>query len=198
MTKTKSEATPTRVASMLNDGGRAVVTVRSRKTGRHITVKFLAKARSAETGKLISRGSRAGRVGLKDAHVVFAQDPTLDWQVGQLGSAPPACDTFRAARGADPASVWVARRVLGWAFRGEALPDADVWVQDECAICGHSLEDPVSIERGIGPECFGRITGSKRAPRNAPVAVPAAAPVPVRSQSTAESRRAARRLGVSA
>lgn len=30
-----------------------------------------------------------------------------------------------------------------------------------CGRCGRELRDPVSIVRGIGPECFGKLTGSK-------------------------------------
>lgn len=34
---------------------------------------------------------------------------------------------------------------------------------DLCGRCSRELTDPVSIERGIGPECYGKVTGSKRA-----------------------------------
>lgn len=36
-------------------------------------------------------------------------------------------------------------------------------LEERCGKCGRELTDPVSIERGLGPECFGKATGSKRA-----------------------------------
>jgi hypothetical protein len=38
-----------------------------------------------------------------------------------------------------------------------------VQVADRCGRCLRRLTDPVSIDRGIGPECFGRETGSRAA-----------------------------------
>lgn len=40
---------------------------------------------------------------------------------------------------------------LGWAIEAE----------DRCGVCGRKLEDPVSVARGIGPECAGKPTGTK-------------------------------------
>jgi hypothetical protein len=36
-----------------------------------------------------------------------------------------------------------------------------VQVESRCGRCTRQLTDPVSIARGIGPECFGRDTGSR-------------------------------------
>lgn len=38
-----------------------------------------------------------------------------------------------------------------------------VHVEERCSCCGRELTDPVSIERGIGPECYRKATGSKAA-----------------------------------
>lgn len=38
---------------------------------------------------------------------------------------------------------------------------AKVDAEDRCGICGRKLTDPVSIERGIGPECASKPTGTK-------------------------------------
>lgn len=44
-----------------------------------------------------------------------------------------------------------------------------VQVADRCGCCGRALTDPISIERGIGPDCYGRMTGSQHANVDAPV-----------------------------
>lgn len=55
-----------------------------------------------------------------------------------------------------------------------------VQVADRCGRCMRALTDPVSIDRGVGPECLGRSTGS----RHASVAEPS--PVVTQPQSAVE------------
>jgi hypothetical protein len=43
-----------------------------------------------------------------------------------------------------------------------------------CANCGRPLEDPVSVERGIGPDCWGRINPQWRQAISARLAMPEA------------------------
>lgn len=38
-----------------------------------------------------------------------------------------------------------------------------VHLEDRCSACGRELTDPVSIERGMGNDCYGKATGSKAA-----------------------------------
>jgi hypothetical protein len=38
---------------------------------------------------------------------------------------------------------------------------AEIKIASFCGRCGRPLSDPVSIDRGIGPECYGRGTGSQ-------------------------------------
>ncbi len=47
--------------------------------------------------------------------------------------------------------------VMKRVFRGEMPSDADVMHEGRCGVCGRALTVPESIERGIGPECFGRM-----------------------------------------
>ncbi len=46
------------------------------------------------------------------------------------------------------------------------LRGAGVGPQDQCAICGRHLDDPQSVQRGVGSECWGellgRLTAAKR------------------------------------
>lgn len=71
----------------------------------------------------------------------------------------------RDERNADKLLQYAARAALTFARTGETLtaPNGTVAVVEEstCGACGRELTDPVSIERGIGPECFGKSTGTK-------------------------------------
>lgn len=41
------------------------------------------------------------------------------------------------------------------------LEGYDIEVESKCGLCGRKLEDPISVKRGIGPECAGKPTGTK-------------------------------------
>lgn len=154
-----------RVRLGLEDGGRLVATVRSRKSKKHVTVRLVAK-QLAEGGGYVSRATLAGRVGMADADAVFVEDPGLAWDENMLGTFLPATGEWKPARGADPARVWAGYAVLRYALGVLDLEEqAEVFVACECTFCGRRLEDPESITRGVGPECFGRSTRSRPAER---------------------------------
>jgi hypothetical protein len=73
----------------------------------------------------------------------------------------------RDPRNEDRLLQYAAQCALVYAWNGsEALPTpangtVEVVESDNCGMCGRVLSDPVSIERGIGPECFGRATGGR-------------------------------------
>lgn len=73
----------------------------------------------------------------------------------------------RDARNTDPMLRYAAEAAVGFAFLGEAgLPqpkNGSVTVLEEsvCGDCGIRLRDPVSIERGRGPICAGKATGTR-------------------------------------
>lgn len=65
----------------------------------------------------------------------------------------------------DQLLVYAARAALGYAYTG-TTPTAgngivEITEESVCGMCGMELTDPVSIERGIGPQCFGKQTGTK-------------------------------------
>jgi hypothetical protein len=74
--------------------------------------------------------------------------------------------TAKACRGdQDRLLVYAAEAALDYAWTGR-LPQpkngsVDVKEASQCGYCGKKLTDPVSIERGIGPDCLGKTTGSK-------------------------------------
>ena len=147
-----------RVGKALREGGYATITVRSLETGRHVTLTFSAKKRG-KNGRFVSRATKEGRVGMLDADTVFVDDPNRD----AVGRFDPKTGEFKAAANAAPGAVWAATKLLAWTARPiPALEDhAEVFMALKCDTCARKLTDPVSIERGRGPECAGKATGSK-------------------------------------
>jgi hypothetical protein len=162
----------------LEDGGRAEVTVRSKKTGAHVYVTLSCKKRKPDGPGYLSRGTKAGRVGLADADKIDAADPDLEFPDNQIGAYGKKSDRFYPNKGVDPARVWAADHVIAWALGAFPMLDAqaDVFLATKCCSCGKKLKDPVSVARGVGPECYGQVTGSKKAPHQ-PMPVPAPEPV---------------------
>lgn len=159
-------ATPERVRRALEFGGRALVTVRSAKSGHHVTVNMVARARK-RGGGFVPRNTVAGRIGIAEgATAIEVRDPGADYPDNYVGRFYLDTGEWRAGRSADGARVWTAERVLAYALQGRALP-GEVFLAAQCSSCGKTLTDPVSVERGIGPECYGRHTGSHAAPREA-------------------------------
>ena len=155
-----------RVRNSLVEGGRVRVTVQSKETGRHLTVRLACKAKGPN-GRYISRARLEGRVGYEQADAVFADggDPAFSGWVGtyypRSGKWYPAEDAQEA-----PGSWygWAAQAVIAWAMgEGDLEQQAEVSIEAECSSCGRALTDPESIERGIGPECYGRHTKSEHA-----------------------------------
>lgn len=166
-TTPETAATPDRLKAALENGGRAVVSVRSKKTGAHVSVCFVAKKKEADGRGFVSRATIEGRVGLKAADVIFVDDPTLPWPDGKIGAFYLDTGEWKPAKAADPARVWAASKTFAWAHGSFALDEqAEVFIELSCCYCGKPLTDPVSVERGIGPECYGRHTGSKSAERS--------------------------------
>lgn len=139
----------TRMGRMLA-AGTVTVTVTSAKTGKHISVRI----------DCCRRTDRWERVPFAQAsHVFINEEP----QGTRIGTFYPRDGVWRPARGfVDPALDWAATHSLRAAM-GDAAPQARFQESNQCGRCRRDLSDPVSIERGIGPECWGKLTGSRRA-----------------------------------
>lgn len=152
------------IADALLVGGRVRVTVTSKETGKHLSVRLTCKRRKDDGVGYISRARKEGRVGIPHADVVFADADDLAL-AGEVGRVYLPSGQWQAAKRDDdprvPHYAWAAQKVLAWAAGSFDLPAvADVEVQTECCVCGKRLTDPVSIERQTGPECWGKVTGS--------------------------------------
>lgn len=163
----REPATSERLKEQLEAGGRAMITVRSRKTGQHVSLRLAAKKKKPGGRGYVSRGSSEGRVGTKEADAIFADDPTLVWPEGKVGIFDLRTGEWKTDRKGDPARLWAAEKALLWALGSFDLDEhAEVFIEQRCSFCGHALRDPVSIQRGIGPECYGLHTGSRSAARS--------------------------------
>ena len=132
-------------------GGTLTATVTSRKTGRHVTLRFQAKRK---VGKWT-------RCAFEEASHVFVSD--FDGEL--LATYYPRDGVARFEASVTDAVRWSALAVLR--HLSGAFPKfddvAELFIADFCGRCGRPLVDPESIERGFGPECFGFHTTSRAA-----------------------------------
>jgi hypothetical protein len=143
--------------------GRLTVTVTSARTGEHITISVACKVRTSEGWE---------KCRFDEASHVYFNVPSSSW-ADRVGTFYPRTGRFfrdgesdsNPEGNADPARVWAALAVLRLACEGAQHPQASYAVADRCGRCGRALTDPVSIERGIGPECYGYETGSRHETR---------------------------------
>lgn len=98
---------------------------------------------------------------LADAKVLFIQVPAADGGYGDKVAKVTRSKGLVPDTNADPARVWCARQLLRMVAGQPLAEGLEAFEEDRCGVCGRTLTDPVSIERGIGPECYGRETGSE-------------------------------------
>lgn len=152
-------ATPEKVRAAL-EHGRALVTLRSHKTQKHVTILFVGRARKADGHGWIPRNTKAGRVGLDNgADAIEVRDELREYPDNYVGRFYTNSGEWKAGQSADGIRVWTAEMVLGYALNGQELA-SDVFLATQCTSCGKQLTDPESIERGKGPECWGTHTNS--------------------------------------
>jgi hypothetical protein len=136
------------------------VTVTERGGGDHITIRFKAILDNRE-----GEGRNWLRVPLNEATHVFIEVPNAsgDWP-DKIGVFYPRTGKFFEDTNADPERIEAATLAARWLNEGEERKPrvGNHRLQEEsyCGVCGRLLTDPESIDRGIGPECFGRQTGS--------------------------------------
>lgn len=137
-------------AARMMEAGRVTVTFRS-PSGNHITL--VAKSRGTdENGKWVS-------VPLAEAKVIFVEVPNETGFNDKVGKITRRAG-FVADPSADTARVYCAKALLAFLAGEPTAPGLEIMEESRCGRCGRQLTDPVSIERGIGPECYGAHTGS--------------------------------------
>jgi hypothetical protein len=133
--------------------GKLVATAVSNIDGRHITVRLSPKRPPRDNER------RWQACPLTEAVRCFVDVPGPDLSLGdQVGTFQVEGSVFWATN-SDSRRVNAARYVLLCA--AGRLDGAKVLMSTNCFFCGRPLTDPVSIRRGIGPVCFGKLPGSE-------------------------------------
>lgn len=132
--------------------GRLTVTITSRRSRQHVTLRLRCKAET-DSGWEIVPFDAATHVFIEDydGELVATYYPTSGVLYYKEHATAPA-----------RWSVQAILRYLGGGFSGLPMV-AEVAVADLCGRCGQPLTDPQSIERGFGPDCFGMVTVSRHA-----------------------------------
>lgn len=147
----------TRAGRMLA-AGRVKVTVTSHKTGEHITILFKVFVDNRNK-EFAPKGKNWMPCTWDEATHVFIEVPNQgDWN-DKVGTYYPRNGKFYEDRSADGARIYAAALAARW-LNGETF-ESTCQEESECARCGLTLTDPVSIARGIGPVCLGKMTGSQ-------------------------------------
>jgi hypothetical protein len=133
--------------------GNAYFTVRSLKTGTRYTYR-VNRAKCSRCGK---EDCNCWAYPTYFVSLLSGPDNTGDYtylgmireNVFRLTRASKMTDDSRPVK----AFRWVIERII----RGELPPFTELWHEGRCGRCGRMLTVPESVERGIGPECAGRM-----------------------------------------
>lgn len=154
------QATPEKVRAALENGF-AEITVRSWKTGKHVTVQIVGRKKKAGGHGWVSRTTTEGRVGWENgADVLEGRDPLKEYPENYVGRLYLDSGEWKPGKDADPIRAWTVAQLLGYAA-GRFPLNSDVFLAASCSSCGKKLTDPESIEELIGPECKGKATKSQ-------------------------------------
>lgn len=145
--------------SVMAAAGRVQFAVRDLATDQVRYVKIEAKVKK-DGGQGYERGTRP----LDEATHVFISEK--GYGTPRIGTYYPPKKGYDAGRffpanDADPAFIQAMQVVINH-VNGVPTPDGlQVTAESRCGLCGHKLEDPESVTRGIGPECAQKPTGMK-------------------------------------
>ena len=138
-------------------GGKAVLTVKSLKTGKHITYKVAQKVTKAKgpDGKTVKK-----REDFFFVSVMTGSDNNTFTYLGVVARTKGIVKTTTKSSFTDndPAT-----KVIQWVINRPTHKDLRVFHDNTCGRCSRRLTVPTSIKSGIGPICEGKIREEKRA-----------------------------------
>jgi hypothetical protein len=121
--------------------GRAFVSLKSLKTDKHYTFRVLRAVKKSNIYWVSVKGpyNRLYYMGyIINCKKFFLSDKSLY----KRGSGPYKALTY----------------LLGILWQSTTIPSViEIYRENRCGRCRKSLTDPISIERGIGPECYKKI-----------------------------------------
>jgi hypothetical protein len=126
-------------ATLYTLAGRAVISLRSKATGNHLTFKV----------EVTKNNARRWFVSIKDQERYRYLGMLVD-QGDRLTLALTSKSAHYRPSIVVTAFDYFAQFVLS---RNTIPPELDVFHEGHCGRCGRTLTDPESIELGIGPEC---------------------------------------------
>jgi hypothetical protein len=158
--------------------GRLILTATSKVTGEHITLRIHGKNREIQSRYCNLEDAKI--VAIDAGRLVKARNKKGDevekYERG-TGVAWLFANDLRTADGSwaieirpntdrEPARLWLACQVINWMTGRAPLSDKmDIILSDNCARCGRVISDPESKVRGVGPECWGKVTSSQHTRR---------------------------------
>jgi hypothetical protein len=122
--------------------GKATFTVRSEKTGEHLTYQ-VRQWKKSKYGPMHFVSVRTGNDYAKIGVVRDRSDLSLGGNKCDLPFEDPRVRGFRY--------------VFDHLRQNHLPPKAEIWHEGACGRCGRPLTDPISIERGIGPDCLSKM-----------------------------------------
>ena len=144
----------TRMGRMLA-AGRVTATMRSKKSGQHITLTLQVKAKVEGKWETVNF-SEASHVFIKYGHG--------DFGAAKVGTYYPKTGKIYFDSN-DKAWRYAALHILRAAQTGEQDTSCyTIQEEERCARCAHELSDPISIAIGLGPDCEEHVYGT-RTPR---------------------------------
>ncbi len=125
--------------------GKAIVSLKSLKSGDHITLKIRAVKEAKAFGP---------------SHFVSVRTNGEDGSYAYIGVVKNGAMFERTSKSklpSDAPAVLAAR----WAFanlsRNQLPPSCEIWHEGKCGRCARTLTHPESIANGIGPECARKV-----------------------------------------
>jgi hypothetical protein len=125
--------------------GNATFTVRSKRTGQHLTYKVQKKEAEGERPVWFAQVMTDGADGYT--------------YLGMVGSDGKLRTTKASKFTRDSRAFTALAWTIDWLQTGLPWPahSAEFHHAGRCGRCGRELTDPVSIERGLGPECSSKL-----------------------------------------
>lgn len=121
--------------------GRAILTLKSLRTGDHLTFKVKAATKPGPVSHFVSV-----RTGLPGENK-FSYLGTISNTVFRIGRVNKT--SFSEADRVPRAFKFLLENIV----RNQMPPSMEIWHEGQCGRCGRALTHPTSIASGIGPEC---------------------------------------------